>query len=164
MTATLKTLTMVLLTVVIAGVLAVLCAAPAQADIWQTDGGYAMETVTCNSSEHSVTVDFNVRGEDSGVIAGSDLFPFELVEPVYVTVWEWVGGAWVRSDWHSINAYGPSSIKVDDTTGTTYWYFSYAFATRSGGWDYASEWAHGAGQAGLYSDQNGYTTLTSCNS
>jgi hypothetical protein len=119
-----------------------------------------METVFCNSSSHTVTITYNVEGEHSGQYGGSDLFPYELSEPVWVTVWVWINNAWIHSDWHQLND-GVSTMSMN-LTGTTYWYFQYAFASPNGSFDYGGEWAHGEGQWGAYSDQYGYRADPAC--
>ncbi len=133
-------------------------ASPANAMV-DAGGAYAYETVTCNSVAHTVSVDTNVVGYGSGVIGGSDLFPYEIQEPAYVQVSEYVGGKWVSSGWKVANGSRHLSIS---TRGTTYWYFSYAFVTPQNTLVYRSEWAGGGPASGWYADQRGYRTLPSC--
>jgi hypothetical protein len=120
-----------------------------------------METVYCNSSSHTVTITFDTQGEHSGRYGGSDLFPYEESEAVWVVVWVWANGSWQHTNWHQINAYGTSSASFN-MSGTTYWYFDYAFSSPGGGFDYGGEWANGTGRWGWYSDQYGYRTDPAC--
>jgi hypothetical protein len=134
-------------------------AAPASA---QVDAGaaYAYETVTCDSVLHTVTLDINTVGFGSGVYGGTELFPYELQEPVFVKVWEYTDGSWVStSNWNPVP--GVSHLTIP-STGTSFWYFQYAFQTPSGSYEYRDEWAGGVSAAGWYADQNGYQSLTSC--
>jgi hypothetical protein len=67
----------------------VLGTAPAHADISTGNLGSAMETVTCDTGTHSVRIDFDVEGQDSGTYTSTgidDLFPHELIEPVWVYI------------------------------------------------------------------------------
>lgn len=150
-----------LVTFGLAAALATAMAAPASADLTAPNEGSAMETVYCDSSSHTVTVTFDAQGEHSGQYGGSDLFPYEVNEAVWVVVWVWMNGAWVHTDWNQINAYGTSSTSFN-VSGTTYWWFQYAFAAPGGGFHYGGEWAHGEGQWGAYSDQYGYQTDPAC--
>lgn len=158
---TLRTLRTALVAVGVAVGLTIGTAGPAGADINTTNGGIAYENVNCDYSNHTVSITFNTNGEDTGVIGGSDLFPRYEKGAVYVTVWEWARGQWGHTAWTLLNNNGVSSLRYSES-GTSYWYFSYAFATPDGRWDMSGEWAGGTGTYGWYSDQNGYQSLTSC--
>jgi hypothetical protein len=136
-------------------------ATPAHADISAPYRGSAMESVYCDSVNHTVQVTFSTEGEATGAIGGSDLFPYEENGAVWVTAWVWVDNGWISSGWQRLNSYGNDSMNWSHV-GTSYWYFEYAFATPQGGWDYGQEWAGGNGNYGWYSNQNGYHSLTSC--
>jgi hypothetical protein len=140
------------------GILAGL-ASPASAFV-EAGSAWAQETVTCNSVNHTVTVDFQTVGLPSGIIGGSDLFPYELQSQVYVKISEYVGGRWVTMNtWQPV--LGNRRIVVP-SRGTTYWYFHFAFKTAQNSFVYRNEWAGGGGTHGLYSNQNGYRALNRC--
>lgn len=134
-------------------------ASPASALV-DAGGAYAMETVTCNSESHTVTVDFNVVGFGSGVYGGTDLFPYELQKPVFVKVTEYINGRPITTSWKPTVA-GHSRF-VLAARGTTYWHFQWAFQTPSDDFEYRNEWAGGAGRYGSYGDQRGYRALNRC--
>jgi hypothetical protein len=135
-------------------------AGPAAADVEAGYDAQAMETVICDTSTHNVKIVFNVYGEDSGQTDDNYLDPHEIIEPVWLKVWEWTNNNWVISEWHQIVS-GVSSVNIP-VTGTTYWYFQWAFQTPSGGFDYRGEYAGGAGDYGIYSNPLGYHAVSAC--
>jgi hypothetical protein len=137
---------------------------PARADISTGNLGSAMETVTCDTTTHSVRIDFDVEGQDSGTYTSTgfnDLFPHELIEPVYVYIWWW-NGQWHHTDWVSLPN-GSSASTFTSVTGRSYWYFQFAFMRPDGSYEYASEWAHGDSPHGGYAS-DGYNAVGVCNS
>lgn len=132
----------------------------ASASITAPDRGLVSESVYCNSDTHTVQVNFLTAGEQGGITG--DLFAHFETEQVWVIIWWWHNGSWNRTQWLALPE-GASSTQAN-LSGTSYWYFSYAFANAAGGYDQASEWADGNGQSGWYSDQHGYHSLTACNS
>ncbi|MEO6715032.1 MAG: hypothetical protein ABIM89_16615 [Mycobacteriales bacterium] len=134
-------------------------ASPASAVV-EVGAAWAHETVTCNSVNHTITLDVQTVGFGSGVYAGSDLFPYERQMPVYLKVSEFINGRWITlPTWRPVP--GASHIVVHQS-GVTYWYFHYAFQTPSGAFVYRNEYASGMGPHGGYSDQRGYRALNRC--
>lgn len=125
-------------------------ASPASATV-DAGGAYASEVVLCNSVQHTVTMTFNTVGYFGGVTG-------QL--PVYVHVWQYVGGHWVApTSW----AYVPGTRSIQfSRQGTSYYYFEYAFQTPNNTFVTGAEWAGGGPASGWYADQRGYRTLPSC--
>jgi hypothetical protein len=143
----------VVLTLAVASAL-VLQPTSAFAAVTPTAGsGYGSETVYCNSSNHTVTVSFISLG--IGNSAGSSYRVWSRYR-VYVY------GQWHTSAWQ-LTPNSATTAPLPITAGTTsYWYFDWAFEYAPNQAQYISEWAHGQGTYGWYSDQRGYQTLPSC--
>ncbi len=148
-----------LLSMGVVGAVVTANSAPASAAINAQDRGFVSESVYCNSNTHTIEINFSAAGEQGG-ITGSDLFPRFETKPVWVIIWFWSNGAWTHTRWLQLPE-GASTSRVT-LSGTTYWYFQYAFANAAGGYDQAAEWADGNGQWGWYSDQYGYHTQPAC--
>ena len=121
----------------------------------------ATETVLCDSVAHTVTVTINSTGYAGGEITSTPTESWFAPLPVWVQIHHYADGQWWPTRWVQI----PSERSVTiNYTGTSFWYFDYAFQTASGDFAYASEWAGGQGSTGWYSDERGYRTLPSCES
>lgn len=132
-------------------------ASPASGQV-DAGGAWARETVTCNRTNHTVTMDFLAVGYPSDVIGGGPTSPYFVPLPVYVKVWQTINGRWVQGSWNPIKY---STRVTVPKSGTSYWYFEYAFLTRSNTFLYRGEYAGGGPGYGWYSD-GWYQTLSSC--
>ena len=115
-------------------------------------GGYATETVLCNSVNHTVTITTLSWG----------ILNYTEPYPVWLRIRKYTNGAWYPTSWIR-RADGTRQVTVAATAGqTSYWYFDWAFQYAPNKILYISEWAGDMAPYGAYSDQRGYHTLTSC--
>lgn len=145
-----------------------LAAAPAQADVYGSNVGVASEFVTCNAQNHTVILSMSTRGNDPAYWALSDnLFGDPpLAVAVSLRYYNLATRTWTApSKWTSL-ARGTTVWTYFLPAGSqTYWYFSYAFLTSAGVWDYRSEYAKGMGSYGWYDVAGGaynYMSDTVC--
>lgn len=148
------------------GLFSATSAAPAGAMV---DGGeaFAMETVTCNSARHTITVNFNSMGLPSSEITGGNGYfaaaPRFVTRPVYV--WAQIYSLRTRKWTSDPRGYirlpeGTSSLSYNGADNT-YWYFTFKFANASGGYDTGTEWGGGGTGNGFY-QWGGYNTQSYC--
>jgi hypothetical protein len=156
----------VLLAVVVAAGAASVHPSPTLANV-SSGSGSAYEWVYCNSNTHTITITTSSVGITSNQLVSSPggLINYFLKYRVWLSMHEYVNGAW-RAPMPFVQVPDGSHVIqfLEKAGATSYWYFTWAFEQPNGTIAYGGEWAQGMGSNGWYSDQRGYTTLTSCRS